>query len=626
MEGALIFWLVLCAGLNLLGWLGSSLHHLKLVFYAGTPCVILFAAASAFRVRKSGTSFTRKLFRRCRRPLPALFVLTVVIIFAGAIAFAPTNYDALTYRLPRILNWLSRDGWFWIQTPNDRMNYATVAWEWLATPLLLFSRTDRLLFLFNYIGFLFMPGLVYSVFRVLGVKPKVAWWWMWIVPMTFGYVTQAGSIGNDLIGALFGLTSVYFAFKARVSRDVRHVWLSLLATALLTGSKLSNLPLALPCVVALFPVLSSLFKRLIPSFCVLLVAAVISALPIMALNQRNAGNWTGDADNHTRMQISDPVAAVLGNGLLLMEQSFVPPVLPHSNELRERAIAALPESVRSRLKAGFPHYFTGKLSEIPVEEGAGLGLGVTLGLLGTVAAMVCGMGRSRLPKAVFGIPFHPVLCAAGISIVVYILKMGSEASPRLMLPYYPWLIAAVIALPAQSALLRFKLWRGLLVLIPLFAFPAILLGPARPVVPAEAISKKLLEKHPELQIYQRIYSVYSTYSHRNDLLAGIRAKLPEAVTEVGFLAGSNDTDYSLWRPFGKHRVVYLNPKGEGLPEGPFTVEWAVIKQSARTEYTRAQLESWLEKNHGKIVASESIVTLVAWGGEDWLLVHFSPNP
>ena len=98
------------------------------------------------------------------------------------------------------------------------------------------------------------------------------------------------------------------------------------------------------------------------------------------------------------------------------------------------------------------------------------------------------------------------------------------------------------------------------------------------------------------------------------------------MTEVGFLAGSNDTDYSLWRPFGKHRVVYLNPKGEGLPEGPVTVEWAVIKQSARTEYTRAQLESWLEKNHGKIVASESIVTLVAWGGEDWLLVHFSPNP
>ena len=128
----------------------------------------------------------------------------------------------------------------------------------------------------NALGFLLLPGLLFAVFRRLGVARKVAWTWMWLLPLAYGYLTQAGSIGNDLLGALFGLLSVYFGLRARASKNVSDVWLAGLAAALLTGTKLSNLPLALPCLVAVWPALGLLKKNLAGTVAVAAVAVVVS--------------------------------------------------------------------------------------------------------------------------------------------------------------------------------------------------------------------------------------------------------------------------------------------------------------------------------------------------------------
>ena len=50
------------------------------------------------------------MFRRFRRPLPLIYLVVLVMVSVGAISHAPTNYDGLTYRLPRMLNWLSARG------------------------------------------------------------------------------------------------------------------------------------------------------------------------------------------------------------------------------------------------------------------------------------------------------------------------------------------------------------------------------------------------------------------------------------------------------------------------------------------------------------------------------------
>jgi hypothetical protein len=614
MPAAFAIWICGCAYLICAGWLLSALHQLNPVGYALALLPGIFLALAW--LKKNPPAFRpQKIFRRCRRPLPAIFFLLAALVFLGGILYAPNNFDALTYRLPRMLNWLAAGKWFWISTINERQNYSGANWEWIAMPFLSLLRSDRGMFLINALGFLLMPGLLFSIFRRLGVARKVAWTWMWLLPLAYGYLTQAGSIGNDFLGALFCLLSIYFGLRARRSGRVTDVWLALLAAALLTGVKLSNLPLALPCLVAVWPALGQLKKNLAGSVAVIGIAAVISALPIMALNQIYTGSWNGDPQNEYRMQIKNPVAGLLGNGFLQAEQSLVPPVLPGSNKIHKRLFQALPES----LKNGFPRLTSVKINELPGEEGAALDLAITLPLLLVSLIAVCGFQRAGSLKNIFSL-WPPVVLAAWISVLVCMAKLGSEAGPRLMLPYYPLALVPWLLLPAQSCLLRWQSWRIFLALTAAAALPVLVLSMARPLWPAQTVTARLARAHPNNQNLQRLATTYAAYAHRNDILAPLRAGLPADAREIGFIAGSNDTDYSLWRPFGNRLVKDLRPDIRRFLEKP-NVEWVVVKEDIWPEISPVPFEKWAQEHSAKIVLTQSIVELVSAGPQNWSLLH-----
>ena len=190
------------------------------------------------------SSGRKKILRRFRRPLPFCFAVLALLVFLGGVLYPPSNYTGLNYRLARVLQWLAHGQWCWIHTPNFRMNDRACGFEWLTTPLLLFTRSDRALFLINFIPFLLLPGLVFSVFTRLGVRPRVAWHWMWLLPTGYNFLLQAGGIANDIFPAVYALAALDFGCRAWVSRRPADLWHSLLAAALLTGAKASNLPLA----------------------------------------------------------------------------------------------------------------------------------------------------------------------------------------------------------------------------------------------------------------------------------------------------------------------------------------------------------------------------------------------
>jgi len=617
MSAAIALWICACVYLSCGGWLLSALYQLNAAGYA----VALSAGLAAFffwRKKFSGPAIRpparRKLCQRFRRVFPALFLLAAVLVFLGGALGAPNNYDALTYRLPRMLNWLAAGHWLWIPTFNDRMNYSGVAWEWTAMPFLALLHSDRGLFLINALGFLLLPGLLFSIFRQVGVARKVAWTWMWLVPLAYGYVTQAGSIGNDLTGTLFCLASIHFGLRARRSGRVGDVWLALLAAALLTGAKLSNLPLALPCLVAIWPALGQLRKHLAGSVAVVGVAVVVSAAPMMVLNQLHAGSWNGDPHNEGKMQLHNPAAAFIGNSFLLAEQCLAPPVLPGSDQLNKRATAALPDFV----KENFPRLSINRVVELPGEEGSGLGLGLTLPLLLALGASASGLGcPGRLGKIFSRLP--PVAIAAWISMLVYLAKMGSEAGPRLLLPYYPLVLIPLLLLPAHGHLLRRRGWRIFLVLTMLGVLPVLILSMARPLWPAQTVTTHLAQSHPGSKILQRLATTYTAYAHRNDILAPLRPVLAGA-NEIGFIAGSNDADYSLWRPFGSRKIIYLRHDLRPFLENP-DVEWVVVKRGIWPEVNAVPLEEWAQAHHAKIVLTVAIVELVSWGPEDWCVLH-----
>jgi hypothetical protein len=602
--------------LNCAGWVLSAVHQLTPVGY--TVALLPALVATLLWLKKSPPAFSAKCFRRFRRPFPAIFLFATVLIFAGGLLYAPNNYDALTYRLPRMLDWLAVGRWHWIPTINERMNYSGTAWEWTALPWLALTRSDRALFLLNIGSFLWLPGLMFSVFRQLGVARRVAWTWMWILPLAYGYVCQAGSIGNDLFGATLGLLSVHFGLRARRSGLATDVWLALLAAAVMTGVKLSNLPLALPCLVAVWPALTRLRAHLPGTVAVAATAIVISALPIMALNQQHTGSWTGDPQDAGHMQVKSPTAALLGNSLLVAEQSFMPPVLPAAHKINDAINRHLPAGWQQLLNEKYPRFVQGRLNELPGEEGAGIGLGVALALLATLLASLVRIGRigADIRRLV---PL--VALAAWISTLVFLLKLGSEAAPRLLLPYYALVIIPCLLLPIQDYWLRFRAWRLLLAVAALSVVPTLVLSVSRPLWPARSVSGHLARAHPNNAMLRRMADSYDTYARRNDLLAPVREHLPAGARDIGFIAGSNDSGYSLWRPLGWRRLICLRQENGQISVIPDQLEWLVIKEKAWPDTSSVPLNEWAANHQFQIVYSTNITELVTWGGENWLLLH-----
>jgi hypothetical protein len=616
-------YLIAAVGAMLAAWTLSSAHCLTSAGYVIALPILIYALSWLIRENRRSRNSATVPFRlailqkRFRKPLPLLYLVAATMILVGGILYPPNNFDALTYRLPRMLNWIAEKQWHWIPTANERMNYSATGWEWIAMPLFIL-RSDRGLFLINTIGFLLMPGLLFSIFRRVGIAGRVAWAWMWILPLGYGYATQAGGIGNDFTGTIFCLTSLYFGLRARTSMCVKDVWLCGLAAAITTGIKTSNLPLMLPCLVAVWPALKVLSQRWAIGILMLGIGFLVSAGPIAVVNQSHTGSWTGDPQNRYHLQITNPAAALLGNGILLTQQSFFPPVLPGARRVERWFDDHLPSSWKKLLKNDFPRYELNRLNELPQEEGAGLGLGITLLLL---ASMVCGL-RATLKQNPTGFPRVALVigAAAWIASLVYLLKMGSEATARLMLAYFPLTVIPILAFPGLAGMLRRRWWKALAVFASLSVFPALVLSPSRPLLPVESISARLSERFPDSGTLQRAHMVYSSYAHRNDLLAPLRDKLPESAMRIGFIAGSNDTDYSLWKPFGHRRVVWMY-RDQRLLDLPDNVEWLIIKRNFWPELSDEPLADWINRHNGEIPFCTDLISRIAAGEETWCVVH-----
>ena len=207
-----------------------------------------------------------------------------------------------------------------------RVNARACGDEWVSAPFLALLKTDRLLFLINVVSFLLLPGLMFSVFTRLGVCRRVAWHWMWLAPTGYGFLLQAGSIGNDLFGAVFALAAVDFALRAKISGSPCDFFASILAVALLTGSKLSDMALALPWALAVLPSLKLAWRWPARTFAVCLLAAFASVLPTIALNLKFSSDWTGGELVQSRRE--NPVLKAGANAVLITVENFAPAGFP----------------------------------------------------------------------------------------------------------------------------------------------------------------------------------------------------------------------------------------------------------------------------------------------------------
>ncbi len=298
-------WILWVCWASAAGWILSALHILNGLGYAVTFVIGLIflygywrQAGGDFSPRRSFKLIGRTLLRGWRRrPLQALFAILTAAIFIGGALYIPWSFDATTYRLPRILYWWAHNGWYWTNSLDNRMDYSSVGFEWQMLPVILFTHSDRFLFLLNWIPFLFMPALLLRFLRSFRVSRPLISVLVWIIPTGYCYALQAGGIQNDGYAMVYLLAA--FAFLDVYVRNGKRsdlVW-SMLAAALLTGAKTSNIFILLPYGL----MLGSLLFRRQQDFRTALVTAIpcalVSCAPLMALCYINTGDLSGDPHN-----------------------------------------------------------------------------------------------------------------------------------------------------------------------------------------------------------------------------------------------------------------------------------------------------------------------------------------
>lgn len=619
-------WICFSVFANATGWALSAIGQLNRIGYAfafAAFAILVLAGRKPLGFVSGDKPFScKKFLRRFRRPLPCAFVVLAVLVFVGSVIYPPSNYTGLNYHLARVLQWLAHGQWFWIHTSIVRMNYSGCAFEWLATPVVLFTKSDRALFLVNFLPFLLLPGLIFSVFTRLGIRARVASAWMWLLPTGYNFLLQAGSIGNDTFSVIFALAAIDFGCRAWESRCIRDLWFSLLAVALLTGTKPTSLPLLLPWLVLIFPLLPLLRRNWLPTVPVVAFAMVASFFPLALMNYLHCGDWLGRSVENVQMEVHQPLVGILGNAFQLLLGNFVPPVFPLAGWWNSHALLLLPHGIVEAFNTNFESGIH-VVGELPTEDWVGIGFGLSLLLVVSVLGSIWVRGNSPSPPLNRSVPLWLCRCvrvSAWLSLLAYCMKSGINTAPRLISPYYLLLLPALLAGAGQSQLVRRRWWRRLSVGVPGLALIVLILSPDRPLWPAKTILSKIHAQHPDQLQVNRALTVYTVYSERWDVLAGVRALLPPGIKVVGFLGDADDCDISLWRPFFERRVEHFLPT-DSPAQIKERAEYVVVSSSG-LEAQGMSFEDWRQKSGAEFIASTNIMLKITCGVQSWEIVRF----
>lgn len=625
-------WIYLCAALNCAGWLLSALHALNRTGY----CVGLglIAVAGFFWRRELGLAKCfhfnfQKQRRRFKHWLPAGFLILTGLACVGGVVHAPSNYDALAYRVPRMLHWLAAEQWHWIHTEFERVNARGCGIEWVSVPLLAFTGSDRLLFLPNVISFLLLPGLIFGTLRGFGIRSRVAYAWMWVLPSGYCFLLQAGSIGNDLFTVPFVLAAIQFGLRARRTGERRWLWLALLAIAMFTGTKANTLPLVLVAGVILIPCWRLLLKKPVQAAFVAAVCVACSFLPIAFQNWKHSGDWTGAIAEKFPFETGAIWVRLVGNLGITAVENLMPPIAPHAAWWNSHVAAqAIPESLRPAFFTAFPlPRPILAIGELQVEESAGVGFGVCLLLLASWLGILLAKRSVPVEAANSTRWFRGIHCLFTLALLVAVAALLKtsfvQSTARLMTPYYLLLIIPLLLHPRHEDIVRRRWWTGLALAIMILAALLLAINPGRPLLPVQQITQAIRKAGFFTALCERAERVYSVYGERGNAFAPARALLPPSVKVFGVVT-YDDPEASLWQPFGSCRVFHVTRDDDRAALARMGVEFILINPNQFEVQFQTPFEPWLAKLNAEVVGETNLILRAGVGPTKWCLVKLRP--
>ena len=593
------FWILLSTLLAGGGWVLSAVHQLNRPGYG-----VLFAIAGValfFWRRKNPASagkgpaqVARKFCRRFKRPAPLIFLALAILAMVAGALYVHSNGDTNAYRTPRVLHWLGQEQWHWIRTADPRMNIVDCGFEWLTAPLILFTRTDRFIFLINAVSYLMLPGLIFSVFTRLGLRPRVAWWWMWLLASGWCFVLQAGSDDNDSFATIYALAAVDLALRAREKKCVTDWWLALLAAGLLTGAKQTDIPLAFLWLVAAWPGLRLALARPLATAVVAVLSLLVSALPVTISNLEHSGNWQGLATGTAKSiwSAGSPVWKIIGNFFYVPLQNLLPPFFPWSGAWD----GMMSRFLQTPLGGHFvPFERFGHLNAGISEACAGIGLGICV--LTVISLLGARCIRQATPDAAGSNPGRPLFrwlrVMPWLLTFLYMAEICSFANARFLSPYYPLLFPLLLCQPGQAGLVRRWWWRCCGILVMLLAVLLLVVSRDRPLFPALTLIGRLQASHPESKFISRLWLSYAWPKSVERQRNFFTKDLPPDERVIGYATGNGASEPGLWLPFGQRRVerVLADDTPEQLRSRGIHL---VLVEDLALDRNQMTIEQWLQ--------------------------------
>jgi hypothetical protein len=327
------------------------------------------------------------------------------------------------------------------------------------------------------------------------------------------------------------------------------------------------------------------------------------------------------------MDMHNPLVGIVGNPMLMLINNLCPPFFPMAKWWNEHSLEFLPVFLRGPMINNFEIGFQ-NLWELPMEDWSGIGPGVTvLMLISAVIALpnyfgkqqpVC--NRTIIPPLIVKL----ALIAPWIALLAYCAKSGMVTAARLIAPYYPLLLPALLMGNEQSALVRKGWWRMLAIAVFVMAIGVLIVTPARPLWPAKTVLGKMVTAQPDNKMFARALATYTAYSIRNDPLAELRSALPADLKTVGFMGAPDDLDISFWRPYGKRKVEHINfgETAEQIRERKIT--YAVVSGlnfDLAYEYSKIKVEDWMTTVRAEVITNTTTTIAVSAGPQKWYVVR-----
>jgi 4-amino-4-deoxy-L-arabinose transferase-like glycosyltransferase len=209
---------------------------------------------------------------------PALAVLGVVVLAALAyeafivLSTPPDNVDALTYHLPRAVEWLNRGRLDYFPANSARENAFPLDAELGVLYTFVFAHRDTFAALPQFLAELAIIVTVHGSARRLGFRSSSAAFAALLTATLSEISLQAVTAQNDLVVASFVLAAVFFL----LGRQRKELPLVALALGLAVGTKLTAV-FALPTVVILAIVLLPRRRLLELAGCAVLAFALVGA-------------------------------------------------------------------------------------------------------------------------------------------------------------------------------------------------------------------------------------------------------------------------------------------------------------------------------------------------------------